>query len=466
MRSILLWLFVVLFMPRVSSYEHDSDFFAHADTDSVFVSGDSLIGMQTQEGFLQNINGNVRVIYGTTQITAERAIRNVTRRRTSFMRRTMLIDEGDTLQADSLDYDEELKIGRAIGNVRVTDGEIVTSSSVGIHYVDKRRIEFPQGLVLEDSATTLTGDTGLYWTEDKVADLGGNVTMESEEMRLVADSLTHYREISISLARGSVRYLTVLERDSTWIAGERLEYNAEDSLSVVRGAPLLVHLAHDSLSTDTLIIRSELLRIQDRRENSRLEANGRVRIWNNSFAALSDSMVYDRSKDNSHELIWLYGQPFIWTNQTQLTGDTMKVVMGDGTMDSLFIWGNAFVAQEDSSLKRINQVKGQTLVSTVREDSFRVFRVGPNAEALYFSADEDGLPDGALEASGDEIRMQFEGDSLKTITFSTDVQGTRYPENALPTGLNLDGLQWEPTRKPDRVQLLGEFLVWIQEWEL
>ena len=465
MRAGILWVLVVLFMPQGSSYKHTQSFFAHADTDSVSVSGDSLIGMQTPEGFLQEIRGNVHVMYGTTQITAEQALRNVTRRRTSFMKHAVLIDEGDTLRADSLDYDEELNIGRATGNVRLTDGEVVTSSPFGIHYADEKRIEFPEGLVLKDSTTTLTGDTGLYWTEDEIADLGGNVRMESEGMKLTSDSLMHYRDPAYSIARGSVRYLTVSDRDTTWITGERMEYNAEDSLSIIRGSPLLVYLEQDSLSVDTLIIRAELLRIQDRQDNSRLEASRSVRVWNSSLTALADSMIYDRSDSDSQELIWLYGHPFIWTEQTQLTGDTMKVVMKDGTMDSLFIWGNAFVAQEDSLISRISQVKGRTLVSTIHDDSLRIFRVGPNAEAIYFRTDEDGVADGALEASGDEVHMQFAGDSLRKITFSTDVQGTRYPENALPAGLALDGLQWEPARKPSRMQLLGDFLAWIREWE-
>jgi len=453
-------------MPQADKDEYDPDFFAYADTDSVFVGGDSLIGSQSQEGFLQLIRGNVRVIYGTIEVTSDQATRNITQRRASFVGNTMLVDEGDTLRADSLDYDEELSIGRALGNVHLTDGEIVTSSSTGIYYVDERRIEFPEGLILEDSATTLTGETGFYWTEDQVVNLTGNVGMESEDAWLIADSLAHYRNFRISLARGSVRYLNTFEGDSTWITGDQMEYNAEDSLSIVQGNSLFVHLEQDSLSMDTLIIRAELLQIQDGQENSHLDASRNVRIWNGSLAALTDSMRFDRIEDNLREYMWLYGHPFVWANQTQLTGDTMKVVIKEGAMDSLYIWGNAFVAQEDSTANRINQVKGHTLVGSVRGDSLRIFRVGPNAEAIFFTTDEDGLSDGALEASGDEIRMQFKEDSLQNLTFSTDVQGMRYPESATPNELKLDGLQWEPNKKPDRDQLLSEFLLWIQQWDL
>lgn len=464
MRAVVVWLFVIFSMPGADGGAPPVHFYVHADTDSVSVAGDSLVGTQVREEFLQYISGSVHVIYGPTQITSDEAVRNVTRRRTSFMHDAVLIDEGDTLRADSLHYDEELEIGRATGNVRLSDGEVVTRSPVGIHYVDEKRIEFPEGLRLQDSTTTLTGQSGRYRVDDKVADLAGAVEMESGSVRLIADSLMHYRDFLISLARGSVRYLIADGNDSTWVAGERVEYNAEDSLSVIRGTPFLMHLTRDSLSVDTLMIQAELLRMQDRAGNRHLNASKRVRIWNHSLAALADSMIYDRSKEDANQLIWLYGEPFVWISDTQLTGDTMKVVMKDGVMDSLFIWGNAFIAQEDSLMKRINQVKGRNVVSTLSGDSVRIFIVGPNAEAVYFSKDAENQPDGAIEASGDEIRMQFKGDSLQTLTFSTDILGTRYPEDAIPEGLELEGLKWSPLQKPAKGELLRDFSTDIFKW--
>ncbi len=464
MKPVILWILVVLSMPHFHADMHPRAFFVYADTDSVSVSGDSLTGLQEEGNFLQYISGDVRVLHGLTQITSDLAVRNVTRRRISFMRDAVLIDEGDTLRADSLHYDEESEIGRAVGNVRLSDGEVLTLSPTGVHYVEEKRVEFPQGVVLRDSSTTLTGQRGTYWIDDEIADLAGAVEMESKDIKLIADSLTHYRDFSISLARGSVRYHLGSENDSTWVAGERVEYNSEDSLSVIRGTPLLMHLEYDSLSIDTLIIRAEVLRMQDRAKNSHLDANNRVRVWNRSLAAVADSLIFDRSKEDTNQLIWLYGQPIVWMEDTQLTGDTMKVVMKDGEMDSLFIWGNSFIAQEDSSIKRINQIKGKNVISTMQSDSVRIFRVGPNAEAIYYSKKEGDEPDGAVEASGDEIRMQFVGDTLQTLIFTTDVVGTRYPESGIPANLGLEGLNWDPLQMPTKEELLYDFLIDQFRW--
>lgn len=466
MKALALWLLVLLFMSKSNEYEQGVRLFVHADTDSVYVEGDSLIGIEDQGEFLQYINGDVLVIYGTTQVTSDRAIRNVSLSQTSFIKNATLVDAKDTLQADSLNYDEELDVGRATGNVRLSDGDVITLAPEGIHYVKDRRIEFPRGLVLEDSAITLSGETGIYWTQDKVADLAGHVEMESKDVQLIADSLTHYRTYSISLARGAVRYRTSSEGDSTWIAGERFEYNAEDSLSIIRGSPLLVHLNQDSSAVDTLIIRSDVLRMQDQTENYHLEASKSVQIWNPSLAARADSMAYDRPQDSEYEVIWLFGRPMIWMDQVQLTGDTARVVMKDGDMDSLFFWGNSFIAaQQDTTTKRIHQVRGKNLVGVLRSDSVRIFTIGPNAEGIYFGTDDNGGADGALEASGDEIQMLFEGDSLRTLKFSTDVQGTRYPETSLPSELSLEGLQWEPAQKPTCEDLLVEFMSGVRPWK-
>ena len=463
MRCIILWLLVVLLMPKGNHYRYERVFFIHADTDSVVVEGDLLRGQQEGDEFVQYVDGNVLVTLESTKVTADRAIRNVTRRTITFTGKVVLVDDGDTLRADSLHYEEELEIGYAAGNVRLSDGEVVAMAPIGTHYVEERRAVFPEGLLLEDSISVLTAQAGVYQIEDKVADLTGNVKMESENAELTSDSLTHYRDFAISLARGSVLYLTVSGEDSTWIAGERLERNAEDSLSIVRGNPLLVHFERDSLSVDTLIIGAGAFRIQESKNGFRLAAMRDVRVWKTSFAVRADSAVYDRPENEENESAWFYGEPLIWTDDIQLSGDTVGVVTTEGSLDSLLIRGNAFVAEEDSLTKRINQVRGKGLVGTFQNDSVRVFRIGPNAEAVYFSNSEDGEFDGAWEASGDEITMQFVGDSRR-IEFSMDVQGKRHHESELPDTLVLDGLRWEPTLKPMRERLLSNPLVSTLRW--
>ena len=259
-------------------------------------------------------------------------------------------------------------------------------------------------------------------------------------------------------------YLTASGEDSTWIAGERVERNARDSLSIVRGNPLLVHFERDSLSVDTLIVGAGAFRIQENQKGFRLDAMRDVRVWKTSFAARADSVVYDRPENEQYESAWLYGQPLIWTDDIQLSGDTVGIVTTEGTIDSLFIRGSAFVAEEDSLTKRINQVRGKGLVGTFRGDSVRVFRVGPNAEAIYFRNSEDGEFNLAVDASGDEIYLQIEGDYHR-ITFSTDVQAKWYhDESVLPDTLVLDGLRWEPNLRPMREQLLNHPLVSTLRW--
>ena len=97
MRCITLWLLVVLLMPKGNHHKYERVLFIHADTDSVVVEGDLLTGRQEGGEFVQYIDGNVLVILDGTKVTADRAIRNVTRRTITFTGNTILIDDGDTL---------------------------------------------------------------------------------------------------------------------------------------------------------------------------------------------------------------------------------------------------------------------------------------------------------------------------------------------------------------------------------
>ena len=454
MRSIALaaWGLIVVLMPKSTVDRPTGGGAVRADTDTVVVGGDSLVGLRQGGESMQYIFGNVRVDQDSTTITARTALRSITRRQTAFTGSVLLVDRADTLWADSLEYDEVNKVGRASGDVKLSDGEMMAFATEAVHFVDDKRAEFAQGLRLVDSTSTLTGDTGTYWTDEKRALVGGNVSLIGDDHHLHADSMTHYREDDHSIASGSVHVTTVAENDTTRISGgwvQRIGRNSE-----VRGNPLLVNVRGDSTGIDTLMVRASALKHEDLDAEERLTATGQVRIWMETMSALADSVSYRRDADSMRTEMWLFGSPVLWVESVQVTGDTIRTLLDDGEMDSLFVHGNAFIADLDSTTARIQQLRGKSVTGWSGEDSLRVYVVGPNAEALYFKVKDESQPDGALEASGDTVRVEFRGSTLVSLLFTTDIQGTRFYEEGLPDGLALEGLRWMPERRPSRRSII------------
>ena len=475
---------------------------ARADTDTVaqkiaVVTGDSLVGTVENDEAIQFFVGHVTGKQDSTYLSADWAKRYVSRDQVLFIGDVLIVDKGDSLNADTLFYDEINKIGRATGRVRLADGEVVANAPVGNYFIEEKRALFPNGLRLVDSSAVITGDAGAYWTKEKRAEISGDVRLEAELTVLEADSLTYYRSSEVSVARGDVFMERLggeddLPGDSalrTIVFGSWARSDEPNGYSQIRGRPLLIQLRQDSTEVDTLAIRAERLDILEQGAQRQMTAAGTVRYWQTNLAAIADSMVYarrgERQVDEAESLpdwseqvgfsppvdsasgpsedIMLFGSPMLWVEDTQVSGDTIRLVAHRGEIETLNVWGNAFLAQRDTLLDRINQVRGHTLTASFADDSLRIFVVRPNAEVIYYQRDEEDQADGALRVSGDEAILRLRGNDPEKLTFG-EHQGMYYPESVLPTPFELDGFRWAPERRPVRTILFSSerALQWLR----
>ena len=210
---------------------------------------------------------------------------------------------------------------------------------------------------LVDSAATVTGSSGTYWTEEKRAEIGGDVRYEGEETWLETDSLTYLREEMVSIARGNVAMERIArEEDSvvrTQLFGDWARIQEEAGTSEVRGRPLMFQFRQDTSSVDTLAMQADVITTQDTDTLRRMTALGGVRYWAQDLAATADSMFYvERVASDSSAarfdstnvgtgVIQLYGAPILWTEGAQVTGDSMRAVLADQQVDSLIVQGRS-----------------------------------------------------------------------------------------------------------------------------
>jgi len=455
--------------PRASYVAADTDSTAPRTT---IVTGDSLSQQEENGELVQYYIGHVEGMQDSTELRADWAKRFIARKQVLLTGHVLLIDKGDSLYADTVFYDELNKIGRALGHVRLSDGEVVVLAPSGIYFIDEKRARFSEGLTLKDSTAVITSRRGSYWTQEKRAELEGVVRLQAERTYLEADSLSYFRKTEVSIARGNV----FIERiggdaDSTirTLLFSQWAYNDEKAgLSRIRGHPLLIQLRQDSTGADvdTLVIKALYLEAIERDSLRRLVAVDSVQVWQRDLAAVADSVVYERFEAPADTLgtlarepfeeTRLYRGPILWVGQAQISGDTIRVKGRGSNVDSLFVRQRAFVAQRDTVTERIHQLKGRHLVGIFEGDSIRTFIAGPNAETIYFRRDQEDQPAGALQVSGDQAIFRFRGDEPEEILFPGEPRGTYYSESLLPDPFQLDGFRWLPELRPTKTFLLRD----------
>ncbi|MEL6612834.1 MAG: OstA-like protein, partial [Bacteroidota bacterium] len=234
-------------------------------------------------------------------------------------------------------------------------------------------------------------------------------------------------------------------------------------------------------------------------EIRRLVARDSVRIVQPDLVAVADSAVLDRfeipppktdrpdsigvaaqeadtetePEPEQRDVLRLFSRPSVWVDETQVTGAAMTVLARAETLDTLRVDDQAFAAQRDTSLARVNQIRGRTMLAlfedevqpdSTRENTLRRLLVWPNAEAIYFRAKEqpedapplapDSLLDGAVQVSADSIAFTFAQDTLRAVRGYRGIEGLSYAADIVPATLRLDGYVYTPERRPTQGGLL------------
>ncbi len=416
---------------------------------------------------IRQLRGNVRCRQDETQLGANLVQQFPARDAVLLQGNVEVFERGDSLFTNRLRYNQRTRVGRALEPVRLTDGEVVVNAPTASYYNEEKRATFTEGVQLVDSVSVLSSDGGEYFSDSKQAELYGRVYLLQEALRLRSDSLTFFRETNLSIARGSVFIDRLVDTDvpvdssgRTFLFSDYAWYDEPAGSSRLEGNPLLVQLQPDSTGalTDTLVIQSERISIAESDSLQRVTAVASVQIWQRAYAAVADSVVFDRFlRDGTvvREELRLYHNPLMWVERTELSGDTIRVAVREGRVDSLFVDGSGFVAQEDSVIERIHQLRGRTIRGAFTDNALRRLEVGPNAEVIRFLAD-DGEPNGALRALADGVRFDLNAGELQRVSFIEGVEGTMFPEGTATEPLELQGFRWQPERRPERIVLLED----------
>jgi lipopolysaccharide export system protein LptA len=429
---------------------------------------DSLVARVLDGDRVQSLVGNVRVRQGETHLRSNRATRFLDRGEILLSGRVEIVERGDSLRADTVVYSTRSKVGHARGNVWLTDGEVVVLAPSARYDTDAKYAIFQEGVTLVDSLTTLQSLVGEYWSDFRRAEFAGDVRLDDDRSVLRADSITYHRDEERSLARGDVE-IVHFEGDlygsdgvRTHLFGATAYDDKRAGLSRLLGDPLIVQVRNDStgVPADTLVMRAVEMVSARSDTLDRVVGTGRVSIWQSRMSASGDSLVYERwsleEDEVESEEARMFGSPIAWMDDMQLSGDSLRVTSRGGAVDSLFVRSNSFVAQWDSVLSVINQIKGRDLTALFHDDTLRTMRTGPQAHALYHLKDDDDAIRGGIRATGDEITFEFEGGELSRVAIVSGTEGEYFPGDLLPEPFALDGLDWRPGLRPDKAQLLGD----------
>ena len=476
-----------------------------ADENRIKILNTNLLSFEKrEEESVKKLVGNVQIQQDSTLFFCDSAYHFETQNRLEAYNRVR-VEMADSVQlrGEQLEYDANTQVAEVFEEITLTDGQVTLNTDHLTYFRAERYGTYDGGGTLRDTSNVLTSKKGYYYPGEKMAYFRDSVKLVNPEYTLetdtlgynaetrvatflaptrivskdggeiitsqgtydtrsnsvnltsrstvkdsayiiTADTLDYDNAADVGIAKGNI----VLEQaDSTLkLLGDYGLFNRATDESVIYGEPMAIQV----LDTDTLYMYADtLLSVSDSLEGRSFRAYPEVFFFMNELQGKSDSLIYQY--DDS--IMVMYEDPIIWSNESQLTGDTIYIQMKNSQADSMWVGKNSFLVSREDTLG-YNQVKGKEMRAKFRENQLVRLHVIGNSESIYFSKNEAGEYDGMNQALAQEMIIYLKDNQANKILFLANPEGKFYPlYEVLFKDFFLDDMQWRILERPRKPYL-------------
>jgi lipopolysaccharide export system protein LptA len=175
-----------------------------------------------------------------------------------------------------------------------------------------------------------------------------------------------------------------------------------------------------------------------------IKAYHHVRVFKSNMQAIADSLFYTAADST---LRW-YGNPILWSQGSQQTGDTIYVRLKNNKLNTLQVLENGFMVNVNADSAKFNQVKGKLITAFFKDGEMSNMFVDGNAESIYYTRDKDSVYTDMSQTVSARIKILFKNKEISDLLTIKDPEGVRIPVKELTEEKMLTGFIWRPEFRP------------------
>ncbi len=373
----------------------------------------------------------------------------------------------NTLRTDTLFFDrlKQQAYYRSGGTVKDSSNTTLTSK-IGRHFMDRNQFSFNTNVKVVNPENTIDSDRldyfpdldhfylygpstvkgkesslycerGFYNTESKTGYAIKNARVDYNNRTVFGDSIFYNSAIQFASATNNIKVLDTA--NNSVITGHYAEiFKAKDSVFITKRA-----LAATLQEKDSIFIHSDTLMVTGKPEQRIMNGFYDVRIYKINMSGKSDSINVNQTTGYTK----MIGNPILWAQKNQMTGDTIKIISNTKTekLDSLVVYQNAFLAQEDTLKAGYNQVKGQILYGLFKDNEIYQVDIDKNTETIFYQRESEGELKliGINKVLSSSIRLLLNDREIEDVYYYQNIDGTLYRDIDLPENAReLSGFNW------------------------
>jgi hypothetical protein len=166
------------------------------------------------------------------------------------------------------------------------------------------------------------------------------------------------------------------------------------------------------------------------------------RIFSDGLQAKCDSLSYSFQDS----VIRLYTAPVIWSEENQMTSDSIAIFTKNRQAETMELYNSAFITSQVDSI-RFNQIKGRNLKGYFRDNKMYKIRIDGNGESIYFLSDKEGQI-GWNHAKSSSLEIYVDKGKINEIIEYQNPDGLLNPPLIEKEKQKLPGFNWFDLLRP------------------
>lgn len=428
-----------------------------------------------KQNYIIAFGDRVKIVAGNNvRLYGHRAYYNGNSKIASIANRVVLENNTAILYTDSLIYDLSQDCGYYVtGGKIINEGDTLTSTS-GRYYTETDEAYVNENVLLRSKTykmdcdalkynaktkiayfiskthlisdeNTIYTDSGWYDTQKNISILNGNVQLFSGSQTMFADSI--YYDHNLRFGRGWNNVVVFDTVQNFIVKGNYVEHHENGGQSIATDSNLLVLIDNQK---DSLYLHSDTLKIffNESNDPQMIQAYNKTKFYRSDMQGACDSLVYNVNDS----LLTMYFNPVVWSDEYQLTGDTIKFNILDSTNMQMDLCKSGFIIGSLFSDSSFNQIKGTNITGLIRDKKLYEVNIKNNAECVYYIQEEDSSLIGVNTSLTNEMRIFLKNNKIDQIRFYDAPDGKIVPDNQLAEkDRKLQDFRWLKTYRPESV---------------
>jgi lipopolysaccharide export system protein LptA len=413
---------------------HDNDFDLKTDT----------LRFNTQTNTAYFLAPTLIYLHDTAQFYTEGGYYNLDKDKAEFSQTPQYKKRDQVATADTMFYDAKTKEITLQGKAFSKDSIRQAKANRIIYNRETEKSELQGKAFYKDDKQEVQSDTVLVNGKTKTYATRGRSNIVNGSQILQAD-FVDFKD-SLGIAKGSVFWRDTTAKST--ITCENMAYDQrKDYIKASGKRPILTSL----IDNDTLWLRADTIisfkaNLTDSART--MLAYYKVRTYKSNFQSLCDSLSFTE-KDSTFRL---FKNPIVWQDTSQMTADTMRILLKDKKIERVFMKNNALIINSRDEVY-FNQIKGRQITAFFEGDNIRQMLTEGNAESLYYALDDKNAYVNANKVDCSEMLIFFGDNKVDKIKFYTQPKAKALPmKTTNHEEIKLKGFRWDIKMRPKNLK--------------